>query len=47
MLELQEIKLLEQRENLICKKNERLNTYYSETKKQLDTRKSQAFERMI
>lgn len=29
MLQLQEIKLIEQRENLIRKKNERMTNYYS------------------
>jgi hypothetical protein len=44
MLELQEIKLLEQRENLIRKKNERMINYYSENKKRLDITRSQVYE---
>ena len=34
LLELQELKLLEQRGSLISKRNERINNYYSETRKQ-------------
>jgi hypothetical protein len=43
-LQLQEIRLIEQRENLIRKKNERLNNYYSENKKQLEMKRSQVLE---
>jgi hypothetical protein len=40
-LQLQEIRLIEQRENLIRKKNERMTNYYSENKKQLELKRSQ------
>ena len=44
-LQLQEIRLIEQRENLIRKKNERMNNYYSENKKQLEMKRSQVLDR--
>jgi hypothetical protein len=44
-LQLQEIRLIEQRENLIRKKNERMNNYYSENKKQLEMKRSQVFDK--